>query len=70
MLEWTKAELLQLAAIVGTVVTAIIGFIVARMVKTVHVLMNSRLTELLKITKSSARAEGVIEGEARAKGKD
>lgn len=57
-----------------TIIIAIVGFlaptvaaIVALMVKDVHVLINSRMTELLVATAQASRAEGKVEGKAEEK---
>ena len=64
MEDWTRAELLQLVSVVGTVIVALIGLATVRLVRTVHILMNSRLDELLKVTREASRAEGLKEGRA------
>jgi hypothetical protein len=38
-------------------------------VKEIHLLMNSRLDELLRVSKANSKAEGVVEGRAEQKGK-
>lgn len=54
-----KAEWLQIAGLVVTAITAAIGLVIARMISTVHILINSRMTQLLDITRTGAKAEGV-----------
>jgi hypothetical protein len=47
----------------ATLITSISGFIIAlRKIKDLHVVVNSRLDQLLKTSISAARAEGVVEG--------
>jgi len=54
----------QLVAVL-TAITALIAAVgaVYVQVRQTHKLINSRMTELLELTKSSAHAEGVIEGQ-------
>lgn len=74
----TTKNLLLIIAAIGGIVSAILAFLskqqadkaaaraetAAATGKQTHDLVNSRMTELLAITKSSARAEGIIEGAA------
>lgn len=64
--DWSRAELLQLASIAGGVLASVLALVGIKMVRTVHVLMNSRLTQLLDASTSGARAEGVTQGRAEA----
>lgn len=50
-----------IATIIGFL-TPICGTILAIMVKDIHTDINSRMTELLNLTRSSAKAEGKLEG--------
>jgi len=65
----TTTVLLALISAVSALVAAYIAYLAKRgadmavaQAKTTHELVNSRMTELLALTKSSAHAEGVIEG--------
>jgi hypothetical protein len=58
--EWSRQEILQIASIVGTIITAVLSFITVRMSKTIHVMINERLSQML----TGAKAEGA--GEERA----
>lgn len=60
--SWNRGELLQLGGILGTIFAAMIGLIVARMVRNVHVMINSRMSELL----AGAKAQGVVGERAAA----
>ncbi len=49
-------KILQIIALIG-------GFVVLlRRIKSIHLMMNSRLDELLKSTATASRAEGIEEG--------
>jgi hypothetical protein len=55
-----------LTALVGFLATMLGGFVVVwREVNGVHRILNSRLTELLELTRKSAHAAGVKEAENR-----
>lgn len=49
------------SSVVG-ILALVVSIYVAFAVKDVHVLMNSRLTELLDLTQKASKAEGVKEG--------
>ncbi len=53
-------------SIAASVATAIIGLVAVRMVRTVHVMMNSRMDQLLTITAAGSRAEGAVQERAEA----
>jgi hypothetical protein len=53
------AAFAMFAAIIGAAIA------VLRAIKEVHLLINSRMTELLELTRLTARREGVIEGEKK-----
>ena len=55
--------IIAISAVGGLVVSA---YNVSR-IEEVHVLINSRMTELLAITKSASRAEGLKQGEDEAR---
>lgn len=61
--------ILLLATSVCTLLTAIIGVVMAlwhrSAIHKVELSINGRLTELLAVTKKSSHAEGVIEGEKK-----
>lgn len=69
----TTAGILILITQVITLATAALAFWASRKNKaaihSVHVSINSRMDELLKVTASASRAEGVIEGEANSTAK-
>jgi len=73
-MDWTKAEALQLISIVISSVLVIIGLILRRNAKDIHVLINSRMTELVEFAKRSSRAEGIetgrLEADARSVAKE
>jgi hypothetical protein len=50
-----------IAAIIGFL-TSVIGPVLAIMVKDIHTDINSRMTELIDLTRKSAKAEGKLEG--------
>lgn len=52
---------LELINTAGLIVVGMLGYLNARAIKEVHVLINSRMTELLSVTKTSSHAEGVKE---------
>lgn len=52
--DWTSSEILQIVTVGSTIVTSVIGFLTIRAVRTVHVIMNSRMTQLL----AGATAQG------------
>lgn len=49
---------LQLAIVVLILLNGIIGLITVRSIRTVHIMINSRLSELLALTAKSSFAEG------------
>jgi len=51
------------ATTIVTAVIAVIGALLARKLDSVHLLINSRMDELLRLAASAARAEGVAAGE-------
>lgn len=46
----------------GILGIAVLGYLNRKDIREVHVLINSRLTQLLELTKKSSHAEGVLEG--------
>lgn len=62
MRAWGSFEWLQVANICGTMIAALIGAAAVRIGRNNHDLMNSRLTELLNLTRTASKAEGVKEG--------
>lgn len=56
---------LQVVSVVLTIVGALVAVYVALAVRTLHIIVNSRLTELLKTTGEKERAEGDAEGTER-----
>jgi len=63
--SWGSVEWLQLANIAGTITAALIGLAAVRIGRTNHSLMNSRITELLNLTRASSKADGVKEGQEK-----
>lgn len=47
---------------IAAIVAAGVSFWNTRKINEIHVIINSRLTELLALTKTSSKAEGVKEG--------
>lgn len=58
---------LYITAVIG-VVTPIIGTLIVLLQRENHLTMNSRLDQLLTVSKNTARAEGVLEGAANPTG--
>ncbi len=52
---------LQLLNTAGLIVVALITYYGNRQIEQIHSLINSRMTELLELTRKSARAEGMKE---------
>lgn len=52
---------LYIASVIG-VVTPIIGILIALLQRENHLTMNSRLDQLLQVSKATSHAEGVLEG--------
>ncbi len=68
MIEITTI-ILALIAIIPSSLAAILAYLASQRAsealkqsQATHLLVNSRMTELLEITKSSSKAEGVLEG--------
>jgi len=59
----TKLEIF-LAALAGIITAATPGFLAWLQSRKTHLMVNSRLTELLELTRTSAKAEGRLEGQA------
>jgi hypothetical protein len=59
MINWT-----ELISALGALIAAIASLINRKKIQELHLLVNSRLTQLLDVTKSSAHAQGVKEGES------
>lgn len=53
---------LQIINTLGLLGIAWLGYLSRKDIKDVHVLINSRLTQLLELTQKSSHAEGVLEG--------
>lgn len=53
--------------IIIALITAIPSLLALLEVKKVHILINSRMDELLKLTKTASKAEGVAEEKGRKK---
>jgi hypothetical protein len=60
--DWTRQELLQAAGIAGSLTTAVLSIVAVKMVRTIHVMWNSRMTQFLE----GARAEGGLKERADA----
>lgn len=63
--DWTRAELLQLGGLIVGALAIAVGAILRNDIKTIHVMLNSRLSQLL----TSAEAVGQIkeQDEVRAR---
>lgn len=61
----TTTIILAIVAIFPASLAAILSYMTLIRNKETHDLVNSRMTELLEITKSASRAEGVIEGKEK-----
>lgn len=57
-----RPETIQLMIVGGGIVNSLICLYVAKQVRTVHTLVNSRMSELLEVATKGSRAEGKIEG--------
>ena len=67
---WTKitdSDVLRLITAFCAVMAAVTTLMTARAVRVVHIMMNSRLTELLAARTGEAHAEGVAAGRDAAK---
>lgn len=62
----TLTEKLQIAALVVGLISAMAAVVATIKIKELHVLVNSRLTELLKTSGLLERSEGKAEGRAEA----
>jgi hypothetical protein len=59
---WSKSDILQLIAVVSSAFTTLLSVILTKMVKTVHVMINSRMGEMI----AGAEAKGGMEERARS----
>ncbi len=53
---WTNSEILQAIVAVGWVISSIIGLIAVRMVRNVHIMINSRMSQMIE----GAKAQGIV----------
>lgn len=53
---------LQLTIVILILVNTILNLVIAKSIRTVHILMNSRMSELLLASVGAARAEGAEQG--------
>ena len=60
-------ELFQLANTAGLLIIAVLGFVNRKAIREVHLMINSRLSELIVASNAQARSEGVTEGRAMDK---
>jgi hypothetical protein len=51
-----------IGALVAVIVAGMPAMVALLKINQLHVLINSRLTELIEITRQAAKAEGIIEG--------
>lgn len=58
MERWGKTDYLSVSQIVGLIVVALIGLWTAQISNTTHALVNSRMTELLELTRTASEAKG------------
>jgi hypothetical protein len=63
-----KAVLLAVPSTLLALATLIVGIRNSRQLKTVHETTNSKMSELLELTKKAAHAEGVKDEKERPKG--
>ena len=63
--DWTRQEILQAASIFGSLVTAILSFIAVRMAKGIHVMINSRMGQMIDGARAEGRASERVDQEAR-----
>ena len=63
----TFPELFQLANTLGLLIIGVLGFINRKAIREVHLMINSRLSELILASNAQARSEGVTEGRAMDK---
>lgn len=56
--KWSKEEWLQMVHIASLVVIALLGVWTAQIANGTHDLVNSRMTELLELTRKSSEARG------------
>lgn len=54
-----------IAAIIGAAPPTAVAWLAYRQAKFTHKAVNSRLTELLELTRTSSKAEGVLEQKAK-----
>jgi hypothetical protein len=59
---WTRTDLIQALSVITSAAAAILSFIGVRMSKTLHVMVNSRMGQMI----AGARAEGGQEERARS----
>jgi hypothetical protein len=60
--DWSKSDVLQLIAVVSSAFTALLSVVLTKMVKTVHVMINSRMGQIM----AGAHAEGGMEERKRS----
>jgi hypothetical protein len=60
--DWTRGELLQLGGLVTASLATIVGLVVTKKVTEIHVLFNSRFSQII----AGARAEGGMKERAEA----
>lgn len=65
MMTDSTAIIIAVIAIVPSSLAAFVSFLALRKSKETHLLVNSRMTELLEITKKSSKAEGILEEKER-----
>jgi hypothetical protein len=62
MSEWAASEWLQLFGVLGSFAAAILSFLGVRMAKTIHIMINSRMAQMIE----GAKAEGGMAERAAA----
>ena len=60
----TFPEFFQLANTLGLLIIGILGFINRKAIREVHLMISSRLSELIAASNAQARSEGITEGRA------
>lgn len=64
---WTPAEWLQILNIISTIIVALIGVVGVKVSRDTHVAVNSRMDEMLSLTRIASHAEGVKDEKATQK---
>ena len=68
--DWPRQDLLQLAGIIVAVIAIVVGALIRRDVRAVHVLINSRLSQLIAGAEATGQVKERAEADARDAAKD